>query len=64
MPVVPRFRLGLDELVHVVADVDHQDNGHTYWTPMCATREAWIVLIASDVEGPPTCLTCVIHPYR
>lgn len=61
MSVVPRFRLGIDELVHVVALIDRSTNGNDYWTPMCQPYETWIALKDSTSEGPPTCLWCVTH---
>lgn len=63
MLVVPRYRLGIDELVHVVADIDRRDDRREYWTPMCFLNQDWLILKGSDAEGPPTCLACVIHPY-
>ena len=63
MSVVPRFRLGLDDLVHVVAVVTERDGTIEHWTPACDPDAGWIVLVASDVPGPPTCLACAVCDY-
>lgn len=62
MPVVPRFRLGLDELVHIILFTNRRDERLNYWTPACNPDQEWFIQRGAAVEQRPTCLACLACP--